>query len=157
MVLSPQNPLKPKEALLRDHDRLHLLNLALEDSKNLKSSNIEFKLPKPCYTIDTLAYLHEKYPQHEFSLIMGSDNLATLNKWKNYELLLSNYELWVYCRRGFDKNPYPDNKRIHFLDFPYLDISATFIRNNIKKGISMQYFLPDAVWKYLDTTNWYKK
>jgi nicotinate-nucleotide adenylyltransferase len=157
MVLSPQNPLKPKEALLRDHDRLHLLTLALEDSKNLKASNIEFKLPKPSYTIDTLTYLHEKYPQHQFSLIMGSDNLATLNKWKNYELLLSNYDIWAYCRRGYDKNPYPGNKRIHFLDFPYLDISATFIRENIKNGVSMQYFLPDAVWKYLDTTNWYRK
>jgi nicotinate-nucleotide adenylyltransferase len=157
LVLSPQNPLKPKEALLRDHDRLHLLNLALEDSKNLKASNIEFKLPKPSYTIDTLTYLHEKYPQHQFSLIMGSDNLATLNKWKNYELLLNKYEIWVYCRRDYDKNPFPNNPRIHFLDFPYLDISATFIRENIRKGISMQYFLPDAVWKYLDSTNWYRK
>src|SRR5580698_2764956 len=95
LVLSPQNPLKPKESLLRDYDRLHLLQLALEDSKNLVASNIEFKLPKPSYTIDTLTYLHEKYPQHQFSLIMGSDNLATLHKWKNYELLLANYEFWV--------------------------------------------------------------
>src|SRR3984957_14698567 len=102
MVVSPQNPLKPKETLLRDYDRLHLINLAIEDNKNLKVSNIEFKLPKPSYTIDTLVHLHDKYPQHTFSLIMGSDNLATLHKWKNYEILLKNYEFLVYKRRGFE-------------------------------------------------------
>ena len=90
LVVSPQNPLKQKETLLREYDRLHLINLAIEDNKNLKASNIEFKLPKPSYTIDTLIYLKEKYPQHQFALIMGSDNLATLHKWKNYEQILKN-------------------------------------------------------------------
>lgn len=157
LVVSPQNPLKPKETLLRDYDRLHLINLAVEESKNLKASNIEFKLPKPSYTIDTLVYIGEKYPQHQFSLIMGSDNLATINKWKNYELLLNNYNLLVYKRRGFEENPYPDRPNIRILDFPFLDISATFIRENIRKGISMEDFLPDAVWKYVSEMGWYKK
>lgn len=157
LVVSPQNPLKPKETLLRDYDRLHLINLAVEDSKNLKASNIEFSLPKPSYTIDTLTYLKEKHPEHQFSLIMGSDNLITLHKWKNYELLLNNYEILAYTRRGFESNPYPEKKNIKILDFPFLDISATFIRDSIKNGISMQYFLPDAVWKYVDEMGWYKK
>lgn len=156
MVVSPQNPLKPKETLLRDHDRLHLINLAIEESKHLKSSGIEFKLPKPSYTIDTLVYLHEKYPQHRFSLIMGSDNLVTLHKWKNFEKLLT-YPIYVYKRRGFDENPYPERNNIQLLDFPFLDISATFIRDSIRKGISMQYFLPEPVWKYIDESGWYKK
>ena len=155
LVVSPQNPLKQKETLLREYDRLHLINLAIEDNKNLKASNIEFKLPRPSYTIDTLIYLNEKYPQHEFALIMGSDNLATIHKWKNYELLLK-YPIYVYKRRGFEKNPYPKNKNIQLLEFPFLDISATFIRENLRKGISMQYFLPEPVWKYLDGTNLYK-
>jgi len=156
LVVSPQNPLKPKETLLKDHDRLHLINLAIEDCKHLKSSNIEFKLPKPSYTIDTLVYLHEKYPQHEFSLIMGSDNLVTLHKWKNYEKLLQ-YHIYVYKRRGHNENPFPENKNITQLEFPFLDISATFIRESIRQGISMQFFLPDAVWKYVNEMGLYKR
>ena len=154
LVVSPQNPLKQKETLLREYDRLHLINLAIEENKNLKASNIEFKLPKPSYTIDTLTYLKEKYPQHEFALIMGSDNLATINKWKNYELILK-YPIFVYARRENEKNPYPDKKHIVFLNFPFLDISATFIRENLKKGISMQFFLPEPVWKYITESNLY--
>lgn len=156
LVVSPQNPLKPKETLLRDRDRLHLINLAIEDCKHLKASDIEFKMPKPSYTIDTLVYLAEKYPQHQFSLIMGSDNLVTLHKWKNYEKLLA-YPIYVYKRRGFDENPYPDNKNIHFSEFPFLDISATFIRDSIRNGISMQFFLPEPVWRYVDEMKLYKK
>ncbi len=157
LVVSPQNPLKQKETLLREYDRLHLINLAIEDNKNLKASNIEFKLPKPSYTIDTLTYLKEKYPQHEFSLIMGSDNLETLHRWKNYELILQNYPIYVYRRRNADTNPFPKNKQIYFLDFPFLDISATFIRDNLKNGVSMQYFLPEPVWKYIDEMKLYSK
>lgn len=156
LVVSPQNPLKQKDTLLRDYDRLHLINLAIEDSKYLKASNIEFTLPKPSYTIDTLTYLQEKYPQHQFSIILGSDNLATLHKWKNYEQILNHYPLIVYARKGSETNPYAAHKNIQFLDFPFIDISATFIRQNIKKGISMQYFMPDAVWKYIDENRFYK-
>jgi len=156
LVVSPQNPLKHKETLLRDYDRLHLINLAIEDNKNLKASNIEFKLPRPSYTIDTLVHLHEKYPQHQFSLIMGSDNLTSLHKWKNYELLLSKYEILVYRRRGYEINPYKDRTNIKMLQFPFLDISATFIRDSIRSGISMQYFLPETVWQYISETNLYR-
>jgi nicotinate-nucleotide adenylyltransferase len=156
LVVSPQNPLKQKETLLKDYDRLHLINLAIENNPNLQSSNIEFKLPKPSYTIDTLTYLNEKYPQHQFTLIMGSDNLVTIHKWKNYELLINNYPIIVYKRRGFEQHPYPGLSNIQLLDFPFLDISATFIRDSIKKGISMQYFLPEPVWQYIQQSNLYK-
>jgi nicotinate-nucleotide adenylyltransferase len=155
LVVSPQNPLKPKDTLLKEYDRLHLINLAIENNKNLKASSIEFQLPRPSYTIDTLTHLKEKYPQHTFVLMMGSDNLVTLHKWKNYELLLKNYEIMVYRRRGFDENPYPQH-RVRLLDFPYLDISATFIRDNIRKGVSMQFFLPEKVWDYIEGSNLYR-
>lgn len=156
LVVSPQNPLKRKDSLLREQDRLHLINLAIEENKNLKASNIEFKLPKPSYTIDTLTYIKEKYPQHEFSLIMGSDNLETLHKWKNFDLIIQNYPIFVYNRQGSTKNPFPNRSNVHFLEFPFLDISATFIRENLKKGNSMQYFLPDPVWKYIEEMHLYK-
>lgn len=157
LIVSPQNPLKAKETLLSEYDRLHLINLAITDNPNLQASNIEFKLPKPSYTIDTLTYLTEKYPQHQFCLIMGSDNLETIHKWKNYQLIINNYPLYVYSRRGSATNPYPENPNIRLLDFPFLDISATFIRENLKKGVCMQYFLPDAVWQYVDEMRLYKK
>lgn len=157
LVVSPQNPLKTKDTLLGEYDRLHLIRLATEGNENLKVSDIEFKLPRPSYTIDTLTYLKEKYPQHQFALIMGSDNLETIHKWKNYQQLISNYQFYVYKRRGVDINPYPDNTNIQLLEFPYLDISATFIRENIKKGISMQYFVPEKAWEEIVKGNYYKK
>lgn len=157
LVVSPQNPLKEKDSLLNAHDRLHLIHLAIENNPNLKASNIEFNLPKPSYTIDTLVHLKEKYPDHRFSLIMGSDNLATIHKWKNYELLLRDYEFYVYQRRGFDSNPFPDKPGIHFLQFPFIDISATFIRENIRHGVSMQYFLPEKVWDYIEGSSIYRR
>ena len=156
LVVSPQNPLKKKEGLLNQYDRLHLIRLAIEGNNNLAVSDIEFSLPLPSYTIDTLTHLKEKYPQHEFSLIMGSDNLDSLHKWKNYELLLEHYSFYVYRRRGADAHSFPDLPNIHRLDFPYLDISATFIRHNIKKGISMRYFLPEPIWAYIDEGNLYR-
>lgn len=157
LVVSPQNPLKDKESLLSEYDRLHLINLAIADNPNLQASSIEFKLPRPSYTIDTLTYLTEKYPQHQFCLIMGSDNLVTLHKWKNYQQILERYPLYVYNRRGTVSNPYPGNPNIQLLDFPFLDISATFIRQNLKKGLNMQYFLPDPVWKYVDEMGLYRR
>lgn len=156
LVVSPQNPLKTKETLLNEHQRLHLIHLALENNDNLKVSDIEFKLPKPSYTIDTLTYLKEKYPQHQFCLIMGSDNIEGLHKWKNYEQLLANYEFYIYKRRGSENKPYPQNSNLHYLEFPYLDISATFIRENIKKGVSMQYFMPEKVWNEIVAGGYYR-
>lgn len=157
LVVSPQNPLKSKDTLLNEYDRLHLINLAIEGNPNLSVSNIEFTLPKPSYTIDTLIYLSEKYPQHQFCLIMGSDNIETLHKWKNYQQILDKYPLYVYKRRGSDGNPYAGNPNVQMLYFPFIDISATFIREGIKKGISMQYFLPDKVWDYINDMNLYKR
>lgn len=157
LVVSPQNPLKSKDTLLNEYDRLHLINLAIEGNPNLSVSNIEFTLPKPSYTIDTLIYLSEKYPQHQFCLIMGSDNIETLHKWKNYQQILDKYPLYVYKRRGSDNNPYAGNPNVQMLDFPFIDISATFIREGIKKGISMQYFLPNKVWEYIKEMNLYKR
>lgn len=156
LVVSPQNPLKTKETLLNEHQRLHLIHLALENNDNLKVSDIEFKLPKPSYTIDTLTYLKEKYPQHQFCLIMGSDNIEGLHKWKNYEQLLANYEFYIYKRRGSENKPYPQSNNLHYLEFPYLDISATFIRENIKKGVSMQYFMPEKVWNEIVAGGYYR-
>ena len=156
LVVSPQSPFKQKQNMLREYDRLHLINLAIEDNKFLKASNAEFKLPQPNYTIDTLTYLQEKYPQHEFSLIMGSDNLEGLHKWKNYEQILARHHLYIYPRSGSKKNFLEPHPHIHHLDFPLLDISATFIRQKIKEGLSMQYFLPEAVWKYIDENRFYK-
>jgi len=156
LVVSPQNPLKSKETLLNEYDRLHLIELAIKDNPNLRASNIEFTLPKPSYTIDTLTYLAEKYPQHEFCLIMGSDNLHSIHKWKNYERLLQNYPIYLYKRRGTEDVVLPEISKITLVDFPFLDISATFIRESIKKGLSMQYFLPEKVWQYIDENNLYR-
>ena len=156
LVVSPQNPFKKKESLLNEYDRLHLIQIAIENNKNLKASNIEFKLPKPSYTIDTLTYLKEKFPQHEFSLIMGGDNLSGLDKWKNSELLLKNHHIYVYGRSETDTNPFLNHPHIHILNVPMLDISATFIREKIRKGISMQYFLSEKVWEYVKEFGLYK-
>ena len=156
LVVSPQNPFKEKQTLLNEYDRLHLLRLAIEGNDGLVASDIEFKLPKPSYTIDTLTHLKEKHPTYQFSLIMGGDNLASLHKWKNYELILNNHDIYVYGRTGDATNPFPDRKSIHVLNVPMLDISATFIREHIKQGHSMQYFLPDKVWEYVRDYNLYK-
>jgi len=157
LVVSPHNPLKDKKTLLGEYDRLNLINLAIDNNPKLKASDIEFKLPQPSYTIDTLTYLQDKFPQHEFTLIMGSDNLATLHKWKNYELLIKQFPIVVYQRRGYTKNPFPGVKTIQYLDFPFIDISSTFIREQIKKGVSMRYFMPDAVWQYIEEMKLYRK
>lgn len=157
MVVSPQNPLKPKRSLAPDYDRLNLVQLAIGDNLLLRASNIEFGLPQPSYTIDTLTYLREKYPEHEFSLIMGGDNLASLHKWKNYELILRDYTIHVYRRRGSENTPFDQHPSIRFLDAPMLDLSATFIRNCLRLGKSVRYLVPDAVYTYLEENRMYKK
>lgn len=159
MVVTPHNPLKKKAALLDDHHRLQMVYLATEDFPKIKPSDIEFKLTQPNYTVNTLAHLHDKYPSHEFSLIMGEDNLKTLHKWKNYEVLLDNHDIYVYPRISEE----PENielkshPRIHIIDAPVVEISSTFIRNNIKKGKNIQPLLPSKVWEYIDHNNFYKK
>jgi nicotinate-nucleotide adenylyltransferase len=158
MVVSPHNPLKEKSSLAKDYDRLHLINITIEDDLRLKASDIEFRLPKPSYTIDTLTYLNEKYPQHKFSIIMGGDNIATLHKWKNYEMLLSNYKIYVFERPGYEMGELIDHPNVELVpETPLLNISASYIRKCIKENKSVRYLLPDPVFKYIDGSNMYKK
>ncbi|MCB0687310.1 MAG: nicotinate-nucleotide adenylyltransferase [Saprospiraceae bacterium] len=157
MVVSPHNPLKKKSTLANDFDRLHLVNLAIGENTRIKASNIEFNLPKPSYTVDTLTYLLEKYPDYQFVLIMGADNLETLHKWKNYEKILQNHEIYVYLRPGSNAQITFDNHHITILQqFPLLDISSTYVRECLQKGISIQYLVPDAVFEYLDGSTMYR-
>src|ERR1700722_4951186 len=145
-VVSPQNPLKPAASLLNEYHRLYLVQLAVEGEKNLKASDIEFKLPKPSYTVDTLTYLQEKYPTDQFSIIMGSDSFQNLPKWKNHSWLARNYPIYIYRRPEHESLPvYPDAKHVEIVDAPLLPISSTDIREKIKKGQSVRYLLPDAV------------
>lgn len=157
LVVSPQNPLKPKASLAKDHDRLHLVQLAIGNNPHLRASNIEFGMPKPSYTIDTLTYLKEKYPSgKEFVLIMGGDNLATLHKWKNYELILRDYQIYLYKRPKVKKAEFESHPSVKSFDAPLLDISATYIRRCLKEGKSVQYLVPDAVFEYLESTTLYR-
>ena len=156
MVVSPQNPLKKKHSLARDYDRLHLVRLAIGDNPNLRASNIEFDLPKPSYTIDTLTYLREKYPKKEFVLIMGGDNLATLHKWKNVDLLLRDYQIYVYQRPSYDLGDLANHDHVHLFDAPQMHISASYIRQCIKNGKSVQYLVPDTVFNYLEKSGLYQ-
>ncbi len=156
-VVSPQNPLKPKKTLARDHDRLHLVRLGIGDNPLLEASSVEFGLPKPSYTVDTLAYLREKYPDREFALIMGGDNLATLHLWKNYELLLANYDIYVYHRPSIDLGERAAHPRVRIFEAPLLDISATYIRECLRGGKSVRYLVPDAVFEYLESSHLYRK
>jgi nicotinate-nucleotide adenylyltransferase len=155
LVLSPQNPLKPSASLLNEYNRLFLVNCALEGETKIKASNIEFGLPKPSYTVDTLAYLAEKYPQHQFSIIMGSDSYSNLHKWKNYKVLLQNYPIYIYRRPDFDVTVAEGSQSI-ILDAPLLDISSTRIREFIKTGKSIRYLVPDAVKDEIEKAGYYK-
>ncbi len=156
-VVSPHNPFKTKQSLARDYDRLYLVNLAVESNPKLRSCNIEFSLPQPSYTIDTLAHLKEKYPQHEFALIMGSDNLPGFNKWKHYELILNNHKIYVYMRdKGPVEQTYTEHPHIIFCKAPLIDISATYIRDCIKAGASVRYLVPDSVFEELEKSRMYK-
>lgn len=162
-VVSPQNPLKKKKSLLDDHQRLYMAQLAIGDSNNLKASDIEFKLPVPSYTIDTLTYLKEKYKNIEFSLVMGEDNLYTLDKWKNINELIQKCPIYVYPRPDSGKPDSPvlkqilSNAEIHMVKAPLMDISGTFIREGIKNGKDMSYFLSAPVWKYIKEMHFYEK
>jgi len=165
MVVTPHNPLKKKDTLLNDSIRLELVHLATEDYPKIKPSDIEFKLPQPNYTVNTLAYLQEKYPKNEFSLIMGEDNLKSFHKWKNHEVILQNHDIFVYPR--FDAKEqtneisnylaFKNHPKIHFITAPIVEISATFIRESIKNKKNVQPLLPNKVWEYIDHNNLYRK
>lgn len=162
-VVSPHNPLKKKETLLADHQRLHMVRLAIGDNDRMKASDIEFKLPAPSFTIDTLAYLSDKYPQNEFCMIMGEDNLYTLHKWKNVDQLINKYSFYIYPRHDTEKpddpslNEIMSRADIHFINAPRIDISSTFIRNGIRSGKNMSYFVPQAAWNYIKEMHFYEK
>jgi nicotinate-nucleotide adenylyltransferase len=153
-VVSPHNPLKKSNSLLNEYKRLNLVQLAIEGENNLKASTIEFHLPRPSYTIDTLIHLQEKYPQHHFSVIMGSDSFSNIDKWKNYTVLLNEYELYIYNRPGFTVST--TNTNIHLLDAPLLQISSTHIRELIKQGKSIRYLVPDVIKKEIEENNYYR-
>ncbi len=155
-VVSPQNPLKPSSVLLNEYHRLHLVNLAIEGDLRLKATDVEFKMPRPSYTIDTLTYLAEKYPQNEFSLIMGSDSFQNLKKWKNFEALVKNYPFIIYLRKDFEvKDNY--GARVQILNAPMLQISATEIRENIRTGKTIRFLVPDKVREEIEGNHYYKK
>lgn len=156
-VVSPHNPLKQKSTLLPDYQRLEIVNRALGDYSRFKASNIEFSLPKPSYTVDTLAYLDEKYPERQFALIMGEDNLESLHKWKNYELLLEKRKILVYPRPNCNPGLFHANRNVQFINAPLIEISSSFIRQAIKEGKDVRFFMPQKVWEYVDEMNFYKK
>jgi len=155
LVVSPQNPLKKYSDLANTYDRLEMAKLATDNSNNIQVSDVELKLPQPSYTIDTLAHLKEKYPQHEFALIMGSDNLVSLPKWKNYKLILRDYEIFVYPRPGYENTELATHPSVTITMTPQMELSATFIRQSIKQKKNVQYFVPDVVLDFIESKNLY--
>lgn len=158
-VVSPQNPFKEKKTLLNDHNRLEMVELAIKNYPKMRASNIEFALPQPSYTIDTLTHLREKYPNHHFCLIMGEDNLASLHKWKNAEKLMNDYQIIVYPRLYEGQKEIPTiakQPNIHLVSAPMIELSATEIRAMIKQDKNVRPMLPPEVFAYLDGSNFYK-
>ena len=153
-VVSPQNPFKNSAGLLNEQHRLHLVKTAIEGEVKLKASNVEFKLPKPSYTIDTLTYLAEKYPNNEFSIVMGSDGFQNLDKWKNYQSLISNYKIYIYNRPGFPVTK-DFGAKIEIVNAPLLEISSTHIRELIKNGKSIRYLVTDPVMEEITRNQYY--
>nr|WP_235524189.1 nicotinate (nicotinamide) nucleotide adenylyltransferase [Pedobacter sp. Hv1] len=156
LVVSPHNPLKQRSGLANMYDRLEMAKLATENAPQIKVSDIEFKLPQPSYTIDTLTHLHERYPEKEFVLIMGADNLVSLKKWKNFELLLKDYHIYVYPRPGAEVSEWENHPSITFTDTPEMEISSTFIRKALKDHKNIQFFVPDNVLAFIDQKNMYR-
>ena len=157
-VVTPLSPFKKKSSLLDNHQRLEMVYRATKDYDKLRPSDIEFNLPEPNYTINTLVYLQEKFPGHTFSLIMGEDNLKSFPKWKNYELILDNHDIYVYPRisSGEVEHRFKDHPKIHKVEAPIMELSSTFIRSEIKAGKNIRPMLPEHVWEYVDEMNFYK-
>jgi len=155
-IVSPQNPFKENRLLLNEYDRLHLVRLATQDDNRIKCSDIEFSLPKPSYTSNTMAFLSEKHPEHTFSIIMGSDSYQNLNKWKNYETIVDNYDIYVYLRKEHGIQNVIKSPPI-ILDAPLIEISASQIRESIKAGKSIRYLVPEIVREEIETRKFYKQ
>jgi nicotinate-nucleotide adenylyltransferase len=155
-IVSPQNPLKESKTLLNEFDRLHLVRLATQDDNRIKYSDIEFNLPKPSYTSNTLTFLSEKYHEHQFSIIMGSDSYQNLDKWKNYETIINNYPVYVYKREGYEiKKTF--GKETAILNAPIIQISASQIREHIRSGKSIRYLVPEIVREEIESRKFYKQ
>lgn len=154
-VVSPHNPLKDSNSLLNEYDRLHLVRLAIEENTKFRASNIEFSLAKPSYTVDTLTYLSEKFPLEKFSIIMGSDSFQNIHRWKNFEFLVKNYPIIIYNRPGFEVTD-THGADVTIMDAPLLQISATYIRNQIKENRSIRYLVPEKVADYIEESNYFK-
>lgn len=155
-VVTPQSPFKAQKNLLGEYDRLELVQLATEDDPRFRVTDIEFNLPRPSYTVDTLVYLKEKHPEHEFKLIMGGDALKTLHKWKNYEVLLEEYGIYAYPRPGYESSDMAGHANVKIVDAPRIEISATFIRKAIKSGKPLLYFVPQKVIEIIEKWGHYK-
>lgn len=156
-VVSPLNPFKSSSSLLHEFDRFKMVELAIEDNFKFRASDVEFNMPRPSYTADTLAYISDKHPDHEFKLIIGEDNLVHFHKWKNYESVLENFGLYVYPRPQVDKSKIKvSHQKIKYIDSPMLDISATFIRSSIRNEHSVQYLLPSPVVDYIRIKKFYQ-
>jgi nicotinate-nucleotide adenylyltransferase len=156
LIVSPQNPFKEKASLLDEKHRLYMANLAVEDNYRLRASTIEFHLPRPSYTIDTLTYMEEQYPDTSFTLLMGSDTLSGIHKWKNSETLLQRYPIYVYERPGSSPGDIKVTGNIQYTKAPLLQISATFIRDAIAAGKDIRYLVPEKVYNYIDEMHFYK-
>lgn len=157
-IVTPHSPFKKKNSLLDDRQRYEMVYRATKDYQKLAPSDIEFNLPQPNYTINTLTYLEEKYPEHEFALIMGEDNLKSFHKWKNYDMILQNHDLYVYPRisSGTIETQFHEHPKVKNIDAPIMELSSTFIRRSIKEGKNVRPMLPENVWEYLDEMNFYK-
>jgi nicotinate-nucleotide adenylyltransferase len=154
-VVSPQNPFKTKASLLGEYDRLRMVELAIGDNPDIEASNIEFTLPKPSYTADTLRHLSKLHPGYEFALIMGEDNLESLHKWKDYEYILEKYKIYCHPRIGSDSSRMAQYPQIEVFKLNYLDVSATRIRDMIKAKKSVRYLVPEDVHDYIEKENLY--
>ncbi len=157
LVISPQNPLKEKNSLLGEQHRYHMADIAVQDDRLIRPCNVEFNLPRPSFTIDTLTYLQEKNINHQFVLIMGSDNLQSLHKWKNYTQLSEQYEIYVYPRPGVRAEKYQSLYKVKLIDAPLIEISSSFIRKAIEEKRNIRYFLPPKVYDYIEEMHLYKK
>jgi nicotinate-nucleotide adenylyltransferase len=159
LVVTPHNPFKKKSSLLDNNHRFELAYRATEKYDKIKPTDIEFSLPQPNYTVHTLAHVSEKYPQHDFCLIMGEDNLKSFHKWKNYEVILEHHHIYVYPRisEGKTETQFDNHPKIHLTEAPIVEISSTQIRKGIKAQKNVQPLLSDAVWKYIDEMNFYRK
>jgi nicotinate-nucleotide adenylyltransferase len=155
-VISPQNPFKKRASLLRDFERMKMAELALEGDDRFSVCDVEFRMPKPSYTIDTLAYLKELHPSREFAIIMGADSLETFSKWKNSKILEDNYTRYVYPRPGY-RVDLQARHNVVLVNAPVIEISSTFIRNAIKEKHDVRYMLPVKVYDYIKKMNFYDK